>query len=114
MPSILWAVFILVLCLMPGKDLPSVSIWEADKIAHFAVYLLLAVLTYYGWKKQSRFSWLKQNTVVKLLIATAAYSFVVELLQEALTADRHFDILDALANSAGAVTGSVISVKLFK
>lgn len=114
MPSILWAAFILLLCLMPGTELPSISIFEFDKVVHFAVYVVLAVSMYGGWKKQHTFTALHSNTFIKILMITTLYGFTVEILQELLTADRHFDILDALANATGAVVGTLISVKHFK
>ncbi|MBI4945599.1 MAG: VanZ family protein [Bacteroidetes bacterium] len=110
--SILWTILILVLCLMPGKDLPSVSIWEFDKLAHFGIYLILALLMYYGWKKQNFFLSLRQNTLIKILILTSAYGFAVEIMQELFTADRHFELLDALANSTGAIAGSFAGISL--
>ena len=113
-PSILWAAFILVLCLIPGRDLPSVTIFEFDKIVHFTFYVILAWLMFYGWRKQISFLSLRQNALIKILIITSVYGFAVEVMKELLTADRHFDIFDALANSSGAVAGSLISVKLFK
>lgn len=113
-PSILWAAFILVLCLMPGRDLPSVSIWEFDKLVHFAFYVMLSALMFWGWKKQMRFSALHLQTALKILAITFTYGFAVEILQELVTADRHFELLDAVANSAGGVAGSLISVKLFR
>ena len=106
--SIFWALLILVLCLLPGKDIPSLAIFEFDKLVHFLIYMLLALLMYYGWKKQTSFPALQNKTILKILIITSTYGFVVEILQELLTADRHFDILDALANSTGAVAGSLM------
>ena len=106
--SILWALLILVLCLMPGKDLPSVDIVDFDKIVHFGVYVVLALAMYYGWKKQSSFAVLHHNTILKILIITSTYGFAVEIMQELFTSDRHFDIFDALANSTGAVAGSLM------
>ncbi len=111
-PSILWAAFILLLCLIPGRDLPSVTIFEFDKIVHFIFYVILAWLMFYGWRKQTVFSSLHQNMLIKILFITFVYGFAVEILQELLTLDRHFDILDALANSTGAVAGSIISAYL--
>ena len=110
--SILWTLLILVLCLMPGKDLPSVSIFEFDKIAHFGVYLILALLMYYGWKKQNYFQSLHNNTLIKILVLTSSYGFAVEIMQELFTTDRHFELLDALANSIGAVAGSFLGISL--
>lgn len=110
----LWAVFILVLCLMPGRDLPSVHLFEADKIGHFSVYVILAALLFYGWKKQSQFPSLHQNVLLKILILTSVYGFAVEVMQELFTADRHFDLFDALANSTGAIVGSLLSAKILR
>ncbi len=108
--SILWAILILALCLLPGKDLPSFTIFEFDKIVHFGIYVVLALLMYYGWNKQNTFPSLQENTITKILIITFTYGFAVEVAQELLTADRHFDILDALANAGGAVAGSIICI----
>lgn len=112
--SILWALLILVLCLMPGRDLPSVDILEFDKIVHFFVYVLLALLMYYGWNKQSTYPALHQRTILKILTITFTYGFAVEVIQELFTADRHFDIFDALANAAGAVGGSALSQFVYR
>ena len=111
---ILWAILILALCLMPGKDLPSITIFEFDKIVHFAIYMVLALLMYYGWKKQNSFLSLHHQTLLKIMILTFMYGFLVEVIQEFFTADRHFDILDALANSAGAISGSCLGAQLKK
>lgn len=110
--SILWTLLILVLCLMPGHDLPSVEIFEIDKVAHFGIYLILALLMYYGWRKQSSFPSLHKNTMIKILILTSSYGFAVEIMQELFTTDRHFELLDALANSIGAVAGSLLGMSL--
>ncbi len=107
--SLLWALLILALCLMPGKDLPSITILEFDKLVHFLIYLLLALLMYYGWKKQDSFLSLHHHTVMKILAITFIYGFAVEVIQELFTADRHFDIFDALANSTGAAAGCYLT-----
>lgn len=67
---------------------------------------------FYGWHKQTSFSWLHQKSFLKIVLITSVYGFAVEVMQEALTTDRQFDIFDALANSSGAVAGSLISVYL--
>jgi VanZ family protein len=109
---ILWALAILVACLIPGKDIPGVSIFEFDKIVHFTLYLVLAITMYYGWKKQDSFSWFHQNTILKILLISSIYGFSVEVAQELFTVDRHFDLFDALANATGAVAGSLLGAKL--
>jgi VanZ family protein len=111
-PSIFWAAFILGICLMPGRDLPSVSIWEFDKIVHFGVYFLLAVLLYWGWEKQQIVRFLHQQAALKIVLICVAYGFAVEVLQEWLTTDRHFDLFDALANGLGGLVGGWLSERV--
>ena len=100
------------MCLLPGKDIPSLTIFEYDKIVHFGIYLLLAVMMYYGWKKQDSFPALHRFTFIKILIITFSYGFLVEILQEILTADRHFDLWDAGSNSLGALAGCLMAPKI--
>lgn len=113
-PSITWAAFILVVCLMPGKDLPSINLWQFDKLEHMGVYIILAALTYWGWRRQTEYGWFHKHTFMKILIIAAVYGFAVEVMQKLFTTDRQFDLLDATANALGACIGSLISVKLFK
>lgn len=99
---------------MPVNHLPHVTIYQFDKLVHCSFYIILSVLMFWGWKKQTTFPWLRHNTVVKILLFASAYGFAVEVAQELFTTDRQFDLIDALANSTGAIAGSLISVKLFK
>jgi len=94
---------------MPGRDLPSVSLWEFDKAVHFGVYFLLAVMLYWGWKKQTLFPSLHRSTALKIMSFCLLYGFAVEVLQEWLTTDRHFDVYDALANGLGGLAGGWLS-----
>lgn len=93
---------------MPGRDLPSVSFWQADKIVHVLVYVVLAVLLLWGWSKQQHYIGLHKNSAFKILILTICYGFGVEVLQELLTTDRHFDFYDALANALGGAGGVLL------
>lgn len=113
-PSIFWAAFILVICLMPGHDLPKVDIVNFDKFVHIGVYVVLALLTYYGWMRQQTFAHLHQHTFLKILIILSSYGFAVEIMQEICTADRYFDIYDAVANDIGAVIGLALAYRFFR
>lgn len=106
-PSILWAAFILVICLMPHQHVPRVTIPHFDKLVHFALYLILAVLTWYGWTRQNFFAALRANTAIKIILLLAIYGMTIEVLQGTLTPDRSFDLWDELANNAGAVAGTL-------
>jgi len=105
-PSILWAAFILVICLMPGRHIPRITIPHFDKVVHVSLYLILAVLTYSGWVRQEVYGALHRQTAIKVVLLLAIYGFVIEVMQGTLTVDRSFDLYDALANSAGAAIGA--------
>lgn len=106
-PSILWAAFILVICLMPGRHIPRVRIPNFDKLVHTGIYTIFAVLTYFGWTRQRAFQAIQKNTALKVISALALYGITVEIMQETLTADRHFELLDELANTTGATIGAI-------
>lgn len=68
----------------------------------------------YGWRKQKTFSFLQRKVLLKILLLTSVYGFAVEVMQELFTTDRHFDMLDALANSTGSIVGSFFSAIFIK
>ena len=113
-PSILWAAFILVICLMPGRNVPVVRILHFDKVVHVSIYIVFAVVTYYGWKRQITCRALHGHAALKIIILLALYGLAVEVMQETLTTDRHFDLYDALANGIGAVIGAFAGKAIFR
>jgi hypothetical protein len=104
----LWAAFILVICMMPGRHIPHITIPNFDKVVHTGIYILFALLTYCGWTRQSGFQNLHSNTLIKIIILLSIYGFTIEIMQETLTTDRHFEWLDELANASGSVIGALI------
>lgn len=113
-PSILWAAFILYLCMMPAHHLPHVTIPNFDKIVHFTFYFVLAVLMGWGWLRQQQFSVLHKQPWIKIFLIACAYGLLIEVLQETFTTDRHFEWLDELADATGAVVGLIVWTGLKK
>jgi len=99
LPAIVWATFVTVITLLPGKDLPHVDIINFDKFAHFGVFGLLNTL-FLRWH-YSLTSLRTQATLVTLTIVS--YSGLIEILQGAFYTDRTADIYDFVANSAGCI-----------
>lgn len=112
-PYAVWAVIILCLCLMPGKDLPNTGLWQQDKLGHMAVFGLLSILLYWGWAHQYSVAFFNKHLVWKVIIICALYGILLEVMQGTLTADRMFDPYDAIANTIGATIGGLISVKVW-
>jgi VanZ family protein len=100
--TVLWAFFILVLCVIPGKDLPNSNIWQIDKVVHFALYLILAYLLFASAANRLH------KTQLILLAISMIYGFIIECIQDFFLLDRFFDWNDVLANSVGAFIGVVV------
>lgn len=99
-----WAAIIFAACLIPGRDVPSLSIFQHDKLIHFAIFALLAFLFLLLFKKPV----LKKEGWIVFLSCTAC-GYLVELLQgSGITAGRSFDHYDALADAVGAVLGILV------
>jgi VanZ family protein len=96
-PAIVWAFFILILCLLPGKDLPQTTIWQFDKMVHFSFYYLLFFLLNRGLTRSNI------NIQAALLVICFLYGLAIEYMQGAWLKDRYFDIFDAIANGVGAL-----------
>lgn len=96
-----WAAIIFAACLLPGKDVPSLSVFQYDKMIHFAIFALLAFLLLLLFKNPVL---RKEGSIV--FLSCTAYGYFVELLQgSGITAGRSFDHYDALADAVGAVLG---------
>jgi VanZ family protein len=97
--AILWTIFIMVLLTIPGKSIPSVSIFEFDKLIHAGLFFVLTV------------AWLRAvagRYVYKAVLVVGAiliFSFVSEWFQEVLPIGRTADVFDAVADSIGALIG---------
>ena len=66
--ALLWALLILILCGIPGKDLPDLSFWESlsfDKIFHFILFFILVIFMIRGFKNQNTFFFLKKYAKIK-------------------------------------------------
>ena len=110
----LWALLILALCGMPGKDIPHISFLEIlafDKWVHAGIFFVLVLLT----MRAIKFNWLRVSHVTTILFALAIaipYGGLLEIMQGAVFADRSPDLYDFIANSFGAICGSLLYRKL--
>ncbi len=93
---------------MPARHIPHVTIPQFDKVVHTGLYIIFAILTYYGWTSQGGYKVLHRQTLLKVIVLLSLYGFAIEIMQETLTSDRHFELLDELANAVGSVIGALI------
>lgn len=114
--TILWAIFIAFATLTPGKSMPELDFWDfanADKLAHFGVFAILAFLMVRGFSKQFSFSGLKSNPIFITLLISVVYGALIEYAQSFIPG-RSIEFNDMLANGFGCVLGVVGFVLLKK
>ena len=107
--SFLVAAAILYLSLATGRGLtklPPMPLFEnADKLMHFMMYMGLSCVITFNLRKSGKSLLLTAFTAVFL---SAAYGGVLELLQPFFP-PRTCDLLDFIADAAGAIVGFIIT-----
>jgi VanZ family protein len=106
--AFLWAILILVLCGLPGSNLPKLSFLEwlrPDKIVHLILFGIQSYLLIIVFIRQYRFPGLRANAIRLGVLLSISYGALVEVLQTTVFIGRSGDIRDALANSIGAFIG---------
>lgn len=101
-----YAIFLLVISLLPGGNLPSVPDWfslfSPDKVAHFGAYGLFALLLSVTFSKGRIY-----RAILYAVSIAAVYGIVMEILQGISGTGRHFDPVDMVANLLGAILGGL-------
>lgn len=90
--------------LMPGKNVPQVSVEYFDKIVHLMSYAVLTWLLLKGLRGRK----LLKNYFVITAVISIGYGIALELSQGFIP-ERSVDAADIIANTAG----TVISLTIF-
>ncbi len=93
---------------MPAGSLSGQTLFpHFDKLAHFGLYLVLAILL---WRPLQPY--FRQSPLIVILVITVSLGVLVEFLQHWLTSDRYGSVGDVLANAAGSLLGLQIWSRL--
>ena len=107
----LWALIILILCGIPGRDIPHISFLELlsfDKFVHAGIFFVLILLTVRGFVLQIRFTALKHSPKLIAFVICVLYGGSLEIMQGTLFIERTADIYDFIANSFGCTIGLLL------
>lgn len=102
LPPILWALAIFVGSSIPSEDFPDLKIFSYDKLIHFGVFLVLALLTYRALRHQTRFPELARSPLLYTIALVAAYGALDEFHQSFIPGRRP-DLADFFADTLGGV-----------
>ncbi len=94
-------------------DAADIDIPNLDKVVHFSFYFGAAFLAVLFIRERTKGGMELRRAVLFAVVGAIIYGIIIEVLQYSFTADRHGDILDALANSVGAILGSLAVKSLF-
>lgn len=109
--AMLWALLILILCGIPGRDIPHISFLELlsfDKFVHAGIFFVLIAFTIRGFLLQTTFNKLQQSPKIISFLICVAYGGALELMQDAVFEERSADIYDFIANSFGCIVGLLL------
>jgi len=104
--TIVVSILIIIAVLIPGGNLPDVSIGGYDKLIHMAMFAVWAIAVRYDFGN-SRFRY------ILVFFMGVAFSALTEILQ-LLVEGRSFDLYDMAADAVGLVVGLLIGAPLVK
>lgn len=115
-PAIIWFGVVLVLIWIPGHDLPHSEFLfkiDFDKFVHVGIFGLLAVL--FCWPFYTTTILKRKKIIYFLVIAilTSGFGYCTELIQKYWAEGRSYDLMDWLADSAGAAGAFIFCCKYF-
>jgi hypothetical protein len=107
--SIIWTIAVFILLAMPmsnGKGIAILDLVGYDKLVHLILFAIFTFLwgTYLCEKNVKN----ELSVLIVLTLIAAGYGLSMEYYQKCFTA-RNFSILDALADSLGAVIGTFMT-----
>ncbi len=102
--NIAWAIVILILCALPKQDIPdpNLDIPYLDKVIHFGMFFIMALLLCRGIEYRSSFNLKKTLPVVVIIVSI--YGGLIELMQHYFF-HRSGDVWDLFADVLGAIAG---------
>jgi VanZ family protein len=109
--AMLWALLILILCGIPGRDIPHISFLELlsfDKFVHAGLFFVLLSFTVRGFSLQNSSRVFHERPRTAAFVICVAYGGLLEILQGTIFEERSADIYDFIANSFGCAMGLLL------
>ncbi|TDE31932.1 VanZ family protein [Flavobacterium ranwuense] len=108
---LLWAGVIAFSCLVQLNNVPLGDVSNLDKLVHVFFHFVLTMLCFLFFQKQANAVNSLKPIIVSFLVSVF-FGIGIEIAQELLTATRHADVFDVLANLSGAILGVAFIILL--
>ncbi len=113
--TITWAILIFIISVAPSQTFPDIEfqLISVDKLVHAFVYAVLVFFMIIGFQKQHTYLKLRLMSIRLAIAIGTAYGVLIEIIQMLLP-NRYFALDDMVANTIGAVVGSVFFFIVYK
>jgi VanZ family protein len=109
LPAALFTFLIAILSLLPSSEMSGIKWFHIpffDKIVHFGMYFILAILFIYAMENSR--TKLDLRLALLVFLIGIAYGGLLEILQYLMHAGRSADWFDFLSDALGSLTGIMI------
>ncbi len=104
--GLLYLLLLVLLSLLPTSNLPDIPFFSGeDKWIHFCMYLGLGFLTCWSLDISEK---RRRPPLFLLLVGVFLWGVLMEVLQRLMSNGRGMEVMDMLANLAGAIAGLFI------
>ncbi len=110
--TILWFIFIYIVCLMPVPETPLNHVIGIDKFVHLGLWLVASLIIWLEYFRAPE-RWKPRRPLWLTLVLPVLASGSIELLQAYATTCRSGDWFDFLFNAAGVILAAIL-VRLFR
>jgi len=101
-PAIFYGILIIIATGTPGDRIPAIDIPGLDKVVHFGMHFIFAMLIHRALLYHANGNLLKAHTLILTVVFVSIFGIVVEWYQTFIP-ERFPTIGDAIANILGAV-----------
>ena len=101
LPFVLWAVLIFVSSSIPGRNIPKINFPNADKVVHFAIFMVFCALTDRAIRFQNRIPFFSKHHLILSVVITVVYGLIDEGHQ-LFVPNRDANLMDLAADAVGA------------
>ena len=105
--TILWFIFIYIVCLMPVPETPLNHVIGIDKFVHLGLWLVASLIIWLEYFRAPE-RWKPRRPLWLTLVLPVLASGSIELLQAYATTCRSGDWFDFLFNAAGVLLAAAI------
>lgn len=109
--SILWALLSFVACVLPSNRIPKINriaIPHFDKVVHFTLFFVLALLLFYENKLRTGNVNLTRKATLWIIVTTIIYASALEGVQHFFIISRSGNLADLAANLLGVFVAVLV------